>query len=148
MEKPWLAMEKTKTGLQGLLVLASRRMSVWPTWRSNSWYLASHDIPCFMRNIKVYYLFTTASEYDQHLKDLKLSHQWRYILWTSELLRCVEQMITVAAQPKAWNIFGCSNTGIVGSDPNQGIDVCVFLLGSSLAMGWSPVQGVLLTVLN
>jgi hypothetical protein len=44
-----------------------------------------------------------------------------------------------------------SNTGIVSSNPTQGINVCVRLfcicfvlcVGSGLAMGWSPVQGVL-----
>jgi hypothetical protein len=47
-----------------------------------------------------------------------------------------------------------SNTGNVGSKPTQGIDVCIRLfcvcvvlcVGSSLATGWSPVQGFLLTV--
>jgi hypothetical protein len=43
-----------------------------------------------------------------------------------------------------------SNTGIVGSYPTQGMDVrlwlffiCIVCVGSDLAMGWSPVQGVL-----
>jgi hypothetical protein len=45
-----------------------------------------------------------------------------------------------------------SNTGIMGSNPTQGLGVCVypvFLLScvsSNLAMGLSRVQGVLLTV--
>jgi hypothetical protein len=47
-----------------------------------------------------------------------------------------------------------SSIVIVGSNPTQGIDVCVrlfcsyalFCTGSGLAMGWSPVQGVLPTV--
>jgi hypothetical protein len=65
------------------------------------------------------------------------------------------QPITVAARSKAWTIFARSNTGIVGSNPTQGMDVClvysVFMLscvGSGLAMGWSPVQGVLPTGLG
>jgi hypothetical protein len=33
---------------------------------------------------------------------------------------------TVAAQSKAWNIFAQSNAGIVGSNPTQGMDVCVY----------------------
>jgi hypothetical protein len=32
--------------------------------------------------------------------------------------------ITVAALSKVWNVFACSNTGIVGSNPTQGMDVC------------------------
>jgi hypothetical protein len=62
--------------------------------------------------------------------------------------------ITVAAQSKAWTVFARSNAGIVGSNLTQGLDiyvrlpcVCVVLcVGSGLASGWSPVQGVLLTV--
>jgi hypothetical protein len=33
--------------------------------------------------------------------------------------------ITVAARSKAWTIFSHSNTGIVDSDPTQGMDVCI-----------------------
>jgi hypothetical protein len=33
--------------------------------------------------------------------------------------------ITVAARSKAWTVFARSNTGIVGSNPSQGMDVCV-----------------------
>jgi hypothetical protein len=32
---------------------------------------------------------------------------------------------TVAARSKAWNVFARSNAGIVGSNPAQGMDVCV-----------------------
>jgi hypothetical protein len=60
----------------------------------------------------------------------------------------------VAARSKAWNVFVRSNTGILGSNPTRGMNVCVRLfyvcvvlcVGSGLAMGWSPVQGVLPTV--
>jgi hypothetical protein len=46
------------------------------------------------------------------------------------------------------------NTGIMGSNPTRGMDVCVRLffvcallcVCSGLATGWSPVQGVLATV--
>jgi hypothetical protein len=55
-------------------------------------------------------------------------------------------LITVAARSKAWTVFARSNTGIVGSNPTRGMDVCVCLFclfcpvcaGSSLAMRWSP----------
>jgi hypothetical protein len=57
----------------------------------------------------------------------------------------------VPARSKAWTVFARSNTGIVGSNPTQGMDVCVRLfcvcvvmcVGSDLATGWFPVQGVL-----
>jgi hypothetical protein len=64
--------------------------------------------------------------------------------------------ITVAAGSKAWSALARSNGGIVGSNPTQGMDVCVRLfcvyvvlcVGSGLSTGWSPVQGVLQTVLR
>jgi hypothetical protein len=57
----------------------------------------------------------------------------------------------VAARSKALTVFARSNAGIVGSIPIQGMDVCVRLfcvrvvlcVGSSLATGRSPIQGVL-----
>jgi hypothetical protein len=60
---------------------------------------------------------------------------------------------TVATRSKAWTVFVRLNNGIVGSNSTQGMDVCVCLLyvyvvlcvGSDLATGWSPVQGVLPT---
>jgi hypothetical protein len=62
--------------------------------------------------------------------------------------------VTVAERSKAWTVFARSKAGIVGSNHIQGMDVCVRLfyvcvvlcLGSSLATGWSPVQGVLPTM--
>jgi hypothetical protein len=61
--------------------------------------------------------------------------------------------ITVAAPSKIWTVFARSDTEIVGSNPTQGMDVCVRLFcvcvvlctGSGLATGWSTVQGVLPT---
>jgi hypothetical protein len=46
------------------------------------------------------------------------------------------------------NVFARSNTGIVGSNLTQGMNVCVplFCIGSGLALGWSPIQGVIPTV--
>jgi hypothetical protein len=35
--------------------------------------------------------------------------------------------ITVAARSKAWNVFARSNSGIVSSNPTQGMDVCLRL---------------------
>jgi hypothetical protein len=35
--------------------------------------------------------------------------------------------VTAAARSKAWTVFARSHAGIVGSDPTQGIDVCVLL---------------------
>jgi hypothetical protein len=53
---------------------------------------------------------------------------------------------------KVWKVFACSYTGIVGSTPTQGMDVCVLLVcvcvGSGLVAGWSPVEGVLPSVLG
>jgi hypothetical protein len=56
----------------------------------------------------------------------------------------------VAARSEAGTVFARSNTGVVGSNSTRGMDVsvrlfcvCVVLwVGSGLATGWSPVQGV------
>jgi hypothetical protein len=55
--------------------------------------------------------------------------------------------ITVAARSRAWTIFALSNTGVLGSNPTRGINICVRLLdvcvvlciGRSLATDRSPV---------
>jgi hypothetical protein len=70
-------------------------------------------------------------------------------LWMNRL-----KPITMAAWSKAWTVFARWNAGIVGSNPTQGMHICVRLfcvcvvlsVGSGLARGWSPVQGVLSTV--
>jgi hypothetical protein len=92
------------------------------------WGFASvgRDLPEF-RSSSLSVIFCRCREI--HTCDLRFSWWWRYIL------------ITVAR----------SNTEIVGSNPIRGMDgVCfysVFLcVGSGLARGWSPVQGVLQTV--
>jgi hypothetical protein len=54
--------------------------------------------------------------------------------------------ITVAARSKAWTVFARSDTGVMGSNPTRGMDICVRLfcacvvlcVGSGLATGWSP----------
>jgi hypothetical protein len=58
------------------------------------------------------------------------------------------QPITLAARSKAITAIAPSNNGIVGSNPTRGMDVCVrlFCVGSGLATGLSPVQGVLPTM--
>jgi hypothetical protein len=38
--------------------------------------------------------------------------------------------ITVAARSKALNVFARSNAGIVGSNPTQGMDVCIVCIYS------------------
>jgi hypothetical protein len=66
----------------------------------------------------------------------------------------LKRPITVAAESKAWTVLAISNTGIVGSNPTRGMDVCVRLfcvyvvlcVGSSLERGSSLVQGVLPSV--
>jgi hypothetical protein len=62
--------------------------------------------------------------------------------------QCKIWPITAGAQSKTCTVFVSSNYGIVGSNPNWGMDVCVRSLcaGSGPEMGWSPIQGVLPTV--
>jgi hypothetical protein len=60
----------------------------------------------------------------------------------------------VAARSKAWTLFTRLNTRIVGSNPTQVTDTCVYsvfvlsCVGSGLANGWFPLQGVLPTDLR
>jgi hypothetical protein len=62
--------------------------------------------------------------------------------------------LTVAAQSKAWTVFARSDAGIVGSNPTQGMYVCVRLfrvcvvlcVDGGFATDWSPAQEVLSTV--
>jgi hypothetical protein len=58
----------------------------------------------------------------------------------------------VAARSKAWTVFARLNDWILGSNPTEGMDVCLCLFGvytgSGLETGWSPIQGVLPTILG
>jgi hypothetical protein len=68
------------------------------------------------------------------------------------LIACVP--IAVASRSETWTFFARSNAGFVGSNATWGMDACVRLfwacvvlcVGSGLATGWSPVQGVLQTM--
>jgi hypothetical protein len=65
-------------------------------------------------------------------------------------------MLLVADRSKAWTVFAHPNAGIVGSSPTQVMDACLRLfcvyvvlgVGSGLATGWSPIPGVLPTLLE
>jgi hypothetical protein len=66
----------------------------------------------------------------------------------------IKMPITETSRSKAWTVFARSNTGIVGSNPTQGMDVCVYsvfvlsCVGSGLPTGWFPVQELLPGVLR
>jgi hypothetical protein len=74
------------------------------------------------------------------------------------ILKCIIRylLVTVTARSKACTLFALSNAGIVGSNSIQVMDVSVHLfcvcvvlcVGSCLATGLSPVQGLLLSVLD
>jgi hypothetical protein len=74
-----------------------------------------------------------------------------------EILRLhTRQPNAVAERSKTWTVFARLNTGMLGSNPTWGMDVCmrlfcvcvVLCVRSGLATGWSPVQGVLPTALK
>jgi hypothetical protein len=73
---------------------------------------------------------------------LQNSISWVFYLYAEAL------PITVTAQSRAWTLFARSNAGIVGSNPTQGMDVClrffcvcvVLCEDSGLATGSSPVR--------
>jgi hypothetical protein len=52
---------------------------------------------------------------------------------TKMIISTYELPITVAARSEAWTVFAPSNTGIVGSNPTQDMDIFVHLLGVQLA---------------
>jgi hypothetical protein len=56
--------------------------------------------------------------------------------------------ITVAARSKTRNVLARSNAGIESHSRHGCLCVCVCVLGSGLVKGWSPIQGVLPTVLD
>jgi hypothetical protein len=74
-------------------------------------------------------------------------HYITYTVLTSSLLARI-QAITVAVLSKARTVFSSPNAGIVGSNPTQGMDICLRLFcvyvvlyaGSDLATVWSPVK--------
>jgi hypothetical protein len=47
-------------------------------------------------------------------------------MFNSTLVNCLEP-VKMAARSKVWTVFAHSNTGIVGSTPTWGLDVCVRL---------------------
>jgi hypothetical protein len=69
----------------------------------------------------------------------------------------VVKPVTLAERSKAWAVFARADAGTVGSNLTLGMDVdclccvCIFLCFCTvrgIATGWSPVQGVLSTVLD
>jgi hypothetical protein len=57
-----------------------------------------------------------------YLIKLLINNGYRILLHSSQL-----RLVTVAARCKAWTVFSCSNTGIVGSSPTWDMDICVDL---------------------
>jgi hypothetical protein len=62
--------------------------------------------------------------------------------WIEKVAIFTTVPITVAARSKAWAVFASSNSGIVGSNPTRGMDVCVCVV---LCGGSGLDHGVLLT---
>jgi hypothetical protein len=55
----------------------------------------------------------------------------------------------MAVRSAAWTVFTRLNSGFVGSDTTQGMDVCVYIYSVFVLVyvkGWSLVQGVLPSV--
>jgi hypothetical protein len=68
------------------------------------------------------------------------------VIWRFYVCYSTETTITGAARSKAWTVFARSNTGLVGSNPTEGMYVCVRLfcvfvvlcVGSGLTTDWFP----------
>jgi hypothetical protein len=88
--------------------------------------------------------------------ELSLGFDIIYIIINWILFNDIFKLIAVTKRSGAGNIFVRSKTGIVGSNPIRGKDVClrffcvciVLCVRSGLATGWSPIQGVLPTILK
>jgi hypothetical protein len=71
--------------------------------------------------------------------------------WKSHCKRNIGSIpMTVAARLKPWTIFALSNSGFLGWNPTQRVDVCVRLfcvcvvlcVGGDLVMDWSPMYRI------
>jgi hypothetical protein len=96
---------------------------------------------------------TAAEEVTGGLRKLR-TQELQHLHISLNVARTVTWPITVAARSKAWTVFARLGARLVGSNPTQGMDVCVRLccvyvvlfLGRGLATSSSLVQGVLPTV--
>jgi hypothetical protein len=78
----------------------------------------------------------------------ELKRAWKDTVITSFEILSRHWPVTEAARSKTWTLFALSDSGMVGLNPTQGVNVwCVYAfilcLGSGLATGWSLVQEVL-----
>jgi hypothetical protein len=65
--------------------------------------------------------------------------------------KVLKRLITVAARSEAWNVFTRSNAGVCGFESHSRhgcLRLFCVCIGSGLATGWTPVQGVSLIVLD
>jgi hypothetical protein len=108
--------------------------------RGFSWFSSVQDGKCGDCTFIRPWLFPSKS-FTIHLSSVSI---WCCIAW--------DRLNTLAARLEAWTVFVCSNTGVVGSNPTRGVDVCVYsvfvlpCVGSGLEVGWFPTQEVLPTV--
>jgi hypothetical protein len=76
----------------------------------------------------------------------------KFNLSSNLFIQWVHWPVTVASRSKTWTVFARSKSGIVGSNPTLGMDVCLRLfcvcICSGLVTGWYLIQGVLPTVLG
>jgi hypothetical protein len=84
-------------------------------------------------------------------QNLSVEHSSNEFLLQRERTPFINRNAAVQPIPLAAPSEACYNTGVVGSNPTGGMDVCPFLfcvcvvlrVSSSLPKGWSSVQGVL-----
>jgi hypothetical protein len=76
-----------------------------------------------LKNRIIYLMTTSAVSCDVGFHLLIAQHAQTPILFGRNSI--VGELITVTARSKAWTVFACSNTGIVGSNPTWGMDVFV-----------------------
>jgi hypothetical protein len=122
--------------------------------------LTFHNTAVILRKFMIFLLCPTPWWWSGELNtQLTLTRRQGYQYLQCRIVRkflgsyIINLPITVAVRSKVWTVFTHSNTRIVGSNPTQGMDVCAFIcicvvlrVGSGLATGRSPAQGVLPTV--
>jgi hypothetical protein len=102
-----------------------------------------------VRAFQRFSLFSFQLPKNKILKSLKMFHYTIKVAF--RMLYWMKLPIPVTSHSKAWTFFARSNARIVGSSPSRGMDIClrltcvcvVLFVGSCLATGWCPVQGVL-----